>query len=639
MRSILKRRSLSFLPSRARAWLGREDSAVGLGAFSLVAGVFASLLLSVGDKGALGSLPGRAALAAFLALSCFGVALALQLALRRRTLRLPAAVAGATVVSYALADTYFRGLFKRHVVFADFATGLDAVRTGAVPLSALDLVVLLASFVLLAFVSYVLLSALAHLPGPRLDRGGASAAAIFAALYVLFYFRDLWSSGALPRDWLGGALHVHGPEQAEERIEPGARVEFRLGPTLQEQLFAGIVDVARQPTLGATASRTPDIVFVHAESLRADHFRPELFPETFARTKDCLHASRHYATGNTTANGLFGVLSGLSPVYFELARKAVLTPLPLRALREIGYGTHVFYPNEALDFDQLLGTMFGERVEVHRVSREPVHEADALTVEAFERERAEGGPRFDYVLLDSSHYDYSYPPRYERFTPSGTLGVRFNPRTGEGLEVISADAAKGKEDKVRNRYKNSLLYVDSLLARLLDRARGRERPTVVVLFGDHGEALFDKDGRFGHSTELSEAQTRVPAVLCFPSAVETSYRISSHADVFPTLFDWMGLRSSARFMTGKSLLTFDPSLDWAIARGPVTSREASRRYLIADEHHRTGILQQEPPIVQWVEDANERELAPAPADVVARAFAEFLLGASLRSPEVRPRAR
>ncbi len=157
----------------------------------------------------------------------------------------------------------------------------------------------------------------------------------------------------------------------------------------------------------------------------------------------------------------------------------------------------------------------------------------------------------------------------------------------------------------------------------------------VVVFGDHGEAFWDKGGPFGHSTQLSDAQTRVPALFCFPDVVTSNYGISSHADIFPTIFDSMGLRADVAFMTGKTLLRFDPELDWAVARGPVTGKDASFRFLMVDGRHRTEIFQREPPIVNWVQDSEERDLAPPPRNAVTRAFAIFLQSALLRSPEIR----
>ena len=56
---------------------------------------------------------------------------------------------------------------------------------------------------------------------------------------------------------------------------------------------------------------------------------------------------------------------------------------------------------------------------------------------------------------------------------------------------------------------------------------------------------------------------------------------------------------------------------------------------MVDAQYRTEILQREPPLVNWVQDSEERDLAPPPRGAVTRAFAMFLEGGLLRSPEVR----
>ena len=60
--------------------------------------------------------------------------------------------------------------------------------------------------------------------------------------------------------------------------------------------------------------------------------------------------------------------------------------------------------------------------------------------------------------------------------------------------------------------------------------------TLVVVTGDHGEALFDA-GTIAHSSRLSDAQTRVPLVLTGPGIARGAGRRgpTDHADVLPTL--------------------------------------------------------------------------------------------------------
>ena len=95
--------------------------------------------------------------------------------------------------------TDFPRALRRHVVHADVYFGLEAARTGALPISVATVAGVLGFFATVAIASYLVLAALAPLPGPRVASVGARAAAAFAALYLLLFFRDLWWSGA--GDW------------------------------------------------------------------------------------------------------------------------------------------------------------------------------------------------------------------------------------------------------------------------------------------------------------------------------------------------------------------------------------------------------------------------------------------------------
>jgi arylsulfatase A-like enzyme len=61
---------------------------------------------------------------------------------------------------------------------------------------------------------------------------------------------------------------------------------------------------------------------------------------------------------------------------------------------------------------------------------------------------------------------------------------------------------------------------------------------------------------------------RVPLLICFPEPRETRYRFASVEDVFPTLFDYMGVRTEAEIMIGKSLLDYDAARDHVLVGIP-----------------------------------------------------------------------
>jgi phosphoglycerol transferase MdoB-like AlkP superfamily enzyme len=107
-------------------------------------------------------------------------------------------------------------------------------------------------------------------------------------------------------------------------------------------------------------------------------------------------------------------------------------------------------------------------------------------------------------------------------------------------------------------YKNALHEADAALASLLDglRDRGLDRNTLVVLYGDHGEAFGQHEGNFGHSLFLYEENVRVPLIIAGASESIPPLRVgrvASVLDIAPTIVDLLGLPSEPHHQ-GVSLL-------------------------------------------------------------------------------------
>ncbi|HYN09199.1 MAG TPA: sulfatase [Vicinamibacterales bacterium] len=109
-------------------------------------------------------------------------------------------------------------------------------------------------------------------------------------------------------------------------------------------------------------------------------------------------------------------------------------------------------------------------------------------------------------------------------------------------------------------YKNALHYGDRSLGVFLDglRARGLDTETLVVVFGDHGEAFGQHDGNFGHSIFIYEENIRIPLIMGSAASGEDALgtrvrRLASVIDITPTILDLLGM-PAARLHEGTSLL-------------------------------------------------------------------------------------
>jgi arylsulfatase A-like enzyme len=141
--------------------------------------------------------------------------------------------------------------------------------------------------------------------------------------------------------------------------------------------------------------------------------------------------------------------------------------------------------------------------------------------------------------------------------PGRPFFVTYLPIAGHHpYEVPERGPFPGGDDTAR--YHNALHYADAALGQLLDglRARGLERNTLVVVFGDHGEAFGEHGGNFGHTLFLYEENLRVPLVVSAPGLTLDPVRVGRVVgliDVAPTVLDLLGLAAPPEYQ-GRSLL-------------------------------------------------------------------------------------
>jgi arylsulfatase A-like enzyme/Flp pilus assembly protein TadD len=108
-------------------------------------------------------------------------------------------------------------------------------------------------------------------------------------------------------------------------------------------------------------------------------------------------------------------------------------------------------------------------------------------------------------------------------------------------------------------YLGEVAAVDEFLAPLLDPVlAGRERPAIVVVTGDHGEALGDH-GELTHGLFAYESTLRVPLLVWTPGIVPgRDERWARHVDVLPTILERLGVETPAK-LPGRSLLQAPPA--------------------------------------------------------------------------------
>ncbi len=278
----------------------------------------------------------------------------------------------------------------------------------------------------------------------------------------------------------------------------------------------------------AGSGRPPHIVVIWAESLRADLFET-LMPRTLARARSHTWLRRHHAQANGTITSLIGCHYGIVPIdYRRLLQRG--GPPPWHSfLAARGYR---FVRCEAEEDPIRISTTAHFTFKTHPQGQDG-YLSSKLALDDIRNElRTAPGPMFVEGYLFNTHFNYYYPPAFERFKP--TIDV--------GYSIFLLEPSPPLVAGLANRYRNSMLYLDEILGEFFAgvEADGRLADTVFVVLGDHGESL-GENNYLAHCTGPVPEQFRVPGIVIAPGdspqVVETP---TEHLDVIPTLAPWVG---------------------------------------------------------------------------------------------------
>lgn len=329
-----------------------------------------------------------------------------------------------------------------------------------------------------------------------------------------------------------------------------------------------------------------NIYLIVTESLRSDVVNPTYTPEffEFIKNKNCLESEYHYSGGHTTEYGVFTALYGLYGFHYNEFLKNKLPSYGVKSLKDNGYKI------EGLSASQLTtwmgaGFMFESFDQYAEFKSEPVYLDDQKMVdqaiELTTYNNHKQNPLFLFMFFNSTHHSYHYPPEYSKYTPA--LGQNFN-------QFKSGRDDPGHKQKVYNRYRNSVGWVDHNLGRFLrhlDQLPNEDG--YVLLTGDHGEEFWE-EGLLGHSrTNYINPRVRVPFFLCSLKDTKnpqvTKIKLSSHVDIFPTILSLLGAKQNLDQFNGKNL--YDPDLSakrpYIVITAPQFPYEKTKMALITED--------------------------------------------------------
>lgn len=281
-----------------------------------------------------------------------------------------------------------------------------------------------------------------------------------------------------------------------------------------------------------------NIVWLVAESLRADMLTPEIMPHTWAFAQEAVRFEKHYSTGNGTRMGLFGMFYGIYPNYWFDFLAQSRSPVLMDLLQENQYQMSL-YSSALFSYPEFDKTLFARvpAAQFHDSQKQPSlpgwqwDRQNVADMIQFIEQRDPGRPFMTFMFFESPHARYFFPPESVIRTP---YLEDFNYATMDLQRDIGL---------IKNRYVNSCHHLDSQFGRVLDFLREKKllESTIVVVTGDHGEE-FMESGHWGHNSTCADGQVRTPLVMSIPSvAPHLVSKMTSHMDIPATLLTLLGV--------------------------------------------------------------------------------------------------
>jgi membrane-anchored protein YejM (alkaline phosphatase superfamily) len=338
-----------------------------------------------------------------------------------------------------------------------------------------------------------------------------------------------------------------------------ASLHASLRPLPPEALVSEALARLQIPTTPAPG----DVFFFVVESLRSDAVDARTTPAMAALAREAIPIGTAVSGGDVTQYGWFSLFRSRPALYWALDSEGDRGggAVPLRVAKRRGWRVEVLTSSDLryMHIDDIVfgtsRTLADDFFDLSAAEGTPATRDARVMNELAIRAARPHAPTVFIVSLDATHLPYLWT---DDFDPP------LRPYAGPGHYMhVQVDAAD--RQAVVNRYRDSVAFVDSLIARFLGdlRARGADGGATIVVAGDHGEEFWEH-GRTAHASEVCSAQTHVALIVALSRAMRDAAgprtaSLASSIDVWPTLLDAAGVRGdTSALFDGRSLLR-DPS--------------------------------------------------------------------------------
>lgn len=314
------------------------------------------------------------------------------------------------------------------------------------------------------------------------------------------------------------------------------------------------------PDFSWSGSSQKNLIFLTLESVRA-HDIANTMPLLKKWSEKGIFFHRHFSASNLTEAALTSIYFGTYPFFLTRSLRQNLSWPLTDFLKESGYNLFKVYSKwTGIDTRYNGFSMIAippPTPDDPETSEQPFEWFINISDQKLQRMAQSSGEILDKVLeisksqkkffiegyLFNTHFNYTYPEEFAINQP--TLPERFL--------IYHLDQSPQNLTMLRNRYKNSLAYVDHCLDRFLTEIYQSEMKenTIVVIYGDHGQSLGEV-GFMAHASGPHIYQFHVPLLIIGSGVASQQFNgLSQHPDIVPTLGAIMGFDCRNAF--GKNL--------------------------------------------------------------------------------------
>lgn len=345
------------------------------------------------------------------------------------------------------------------------------------------------------------------------------------------------------------------------------RIQVRLG--LVDRRVArerGVVAALGRPSAGelqyplhpltcAPPRRTPNVLLIVVDGMRADVLTPQYAPRMSEFARGATRFASHYSGGNSSRAGMFSFFYSLPATYWDAFAGFARPPVLMELFRQHDYQIGVFASSPVYRIVGLDRTALARIPNLRLETSSPYPGSsgrDRTLTEDWLRwlDRRDPARPFVGFLYYNAVVASEPPDDYPHMFPP--------PAQPTSLQRLAA------------RYLSAVHFVDGLVGQVLDDLRRRRLldDLVVLITSDHG-AEFDENGLgfTGHGTSYSNYQMRTPLVLHWPGRpAGIIERRTSHNDLAPTFLSGLFgcTNPPSDYSSGHDLYT-DAPWSWLIA--------------------------------------------------------------------------